>query len=165
MNITLHAATEELRGLLEQMDESTGELPEGFESARALVERKAVAVVAYTLEADKQADMVEAYAKELLARVKTQRTRSDWLRRYLSEHMAAAGITEIKDERGIFRATLARGRDEAVEVFDEKQLPTDYMTEVPATFKPDKTLIKKALKDGYEVPGAKLVKRDRLTIK
>jgi hypothetical protein len=165
MNITLHAATEQVRELLDQIDPETGELPEGFEKAREVVATKATAVVAYMLESEKQADMVEAYAKELIARVKTTRQRSEWLKEYLRSHMAAAGVLEVKDERGLFKATLAPGRDEAIEIFDEAQLPQDYLTEVPASYKPDKTLIKKAIKDGFEVPGAKLVKRDRLTVK
>ena len=79
--------------------------------------------------------------------------------------MAAAGVTEITDERGVFKASLSVGRDESVEVFDEAQLPQDYLREIPAKYEADKTLIKKAIKDGYEVPGAHLVKKDRLTIK
>lgn len=165
MNITLHAATEQVRALLDQVDPETGELPEGYESARALVETKAVAVVAYTLESDRQADMVEEYAKELLGRVKAQRNRVAWLRRYLSEHMAAAGVTEIRDDRGLFRASLARGRDESVEVFDPAQLPADCLREIPASSAPDKTVIRDAIKAGREIPGARIVKRDRLTIK
>jgi hypothetical protein len=165
LDITLHAATEQVRELLDQIDPETGELPEGFEKAREVVATKATAVVAYMLESEKQADMVEAYAKELIARVKTTRQRSEWLKEYLRSHMAAAGVLEVKDERGLFKATLAPGRDEAIEIFDEAQLPQDYLTEVPASYKPDKTLIKKAIKDGFEVPGAKLVKRDRLTVK
>ena len=117
------------------------------------------------LESDKQADMLEAYAKELMDRVKAQRKRCDWLKGYLQSHMAACGITEIKDERGIFKATLAVGRDEAIEVFDAAQVPQDYLREIPAKYEPDKALIKKAIKDGFEVPGAKLIKRDRLTVK
>lgn len=165
MNITLHSAAEQVRALLDQIDIETGELPEGFEQARAIVATKATAVAAYLLEDEKQADMVEAYAKDLMARVETARRRAEYLREYLRSHMLACGITEIKDERGLFKATLAIGRDEAVEVFDESQVPSDYLVEVPATFKPDKTLMKKALKDGCEIPGAKLVKRDRLTIR
>lgn len=165
MNITLHAAAEDLRQLLDQIDVETGEMPEGFEQARAIVATKSVAVAAYLLETERQAGMVEDYAKELLERVKTQRRRSDWLREYLKSHMSACGITEIKDERGIFRATLSVGRDESIEVFDQAQLPVDYLREIPMRWEPDKTLIKKAIKDGYEVPGARVVKKDRLTIK
>ena len=165
MNITLHQATEQVRNLLDQIDPETGELPEGFDDARALVTHKAVAVTAYILESERSLESVKAYVKDLTAKVKAEEKRQDWLRRYLQEHMAAAGITEITDERSVFKASLAVGRDEAVEVFDEAQLPQDYLREIPAKYEADKTLIKKALKDGYEVPGAKLVKRDRLTIK
>lgn len=165
MNITLHQATEQVRELLDQIDPETGELPEGFEDARALVTHKAVAVAAYILEADRGIESVKAYIKDLNSKVKTEEKRQDWLRRYLQEHMAAAGVTEITDERGVFKASLSVGRDESVEVFDEAQLPQDYLREIPAKYEADKTLIKKAIKDGYEVPGAHLVKRDRLTIK
>jgi hypothetical protein len=165
VNITLHQATEQVREVLSQIDPETGEMPEGFEPARALVEKKATAVTAYILESERAADSAEEYAKELLARVKAQRKRGEWLRRYLSEHMKASGVMSIKDERGIFSASLAVDRDESIEVFDGAQIPSDYMREIPAKYEPDKTLIKKAIKDGFEVAGARLVKKDRLTIK
>lgn len=165
MNITLHAAADNVRHLLDQIDPETGELPEEFKQARAIVATKATAVIAYLLEDERQADMVESYVKDLMARVKTSRRRSEWLRQYLTSHMAAAGIQQIKDERGIFTAKLEVGRDEAVEVFDVALIPQDYMREIPAKSEPDKALMKKAMKDGFDVPGAKIVKRDRLTIK
>jgi Siphovirus Gp157 len=165
MNITLYQAAEELRHLLDQIDPETGEMPEGFEQARGIVATKATAVAAYLLESSKQADMVEQYAKELIDRVRAQRKRSDWLRQYLASHMAACGITKLTDDRGLFSATLAVGRDKSVDVFDAAQLPPDYMREIPARFEPDKTLIRKAIDDGFEVPGARVVAHDRLTIK
>jgi hypothetical protein len=165
MNITLHEATEQVRDLLDQIDPETGELPEGFEKARELVTTRAIAVTAYMLEQDRHIAGVKGYIKELTEKVKTAEKRNEWLHRYLQDHMSAAGINQIKDERGIFTATLAKGRDEAIEVFDETQIPMGYMREIPAKSEPDKTLIKKAIKDGFEVPGAKLVKRDRLTVK
>lgn len=164
MNITLHSATEQVRELMDMIDPETGELPEGFESARQLVEQKAIGCVAYLLESKRQTASVKDYIKDLTAKVKTQEKREEWLRQYLQEHMATLGIHEIKDERGVFKAVLASGRDEAIEVFDEAQLPADYLREIPAKHEPDKTLIKQAIKDGFEVPGARLVKRDRLTI-
>lgn len=165
MQVTLYSAAETVRELLEQIDPETGELPEGFEQARAIVATKAQAVAAFILANSAEADMVEQHAKALLDRVKTARRRSDWLREYLRSHMAACGITEIKSDDGTFKATLQLGRDESVDVFDARQLPMDYMREVPAKLEPDKTLIKKALKDGFDVPGAKIVSKDRLTLK
>jgi len=165
VNITLHQATEQVRALLDEIDPETGEMPAEFEQARAIVATKAAAVTAYVIETERQAEMLKSYAKEVIARAATAEARIKWLKTYLAQHMAACGITEIKDERGIFRATLQPGRDEAVEVWDEAQIPGDYMVEVPATQRPDKALMKKAMKDGFDIPGAKLVKRDRLVIK
>lgn len=165
MKITLYQAAEDMRELLEQIDAETGEMPEGFELAREIVQRKAVSTVAYMLDSAKSTDAVEAYAKELLQRVNTERKRIEHLKAYLLEHMRASGMLKIVDDRGIFTATRSPERDESVNVFDEKQVPQDYMREIPATQEPDKVLIKKAIKDGFEVPGAKLDKRDRLTIK
>jgi len=165
MNITLYKAAADVRELLEQIDAETGELPEGYDQARAVVATKAQAVAAFVLENNAQADMVEAHAKALLDRVKTARKRSEWLKQYLQSHMAACGITEIAADDGTFKASLAIGRDESVDVFEPGLLPQDYMREIPAKYEPDKALIKKAIKDGYEVPGARLVAKDRLTIK
>jgi hypothetical protein len=163
-NITLHQATEQVRALLEQIDPETGELPEGFDDARAVVAHKAVAVAAYIIESTLQTESIRDYIKTLTDKVKSEERRQDWLRRYLQDHMAAAGISEISDDRGIFKASLAVGRDESVEVFDEAQLPAEYVREVVKT-EPNKTAIKDAIKKGTEVPGARIIKRDRLTIK
>lgn len=164
MNITLHQATEQVRELLAQMDPETGELPEGYEDARAVVQNKAVAVAAYIVESCVQTEAIRDYIKTLTDKVKSEERRQDWLRQYMAEHMAAIGITEIKDERGLFKASLASGRDESVEVFDASQLPQNFIRETIKT-EPDKTAIKKAIKDGVDVPGARIIKKDRLTIK
>ena len=166
MNITLHNATEQVRAMLDQIDPETGEMPEGFEAARSLVAQRAVATTAYLLEAERQADAAEDYVKELQQRIKAARRRTEWLRVYLAEHMAAANIECITDERGLFTATLARGRDKSVDVFDAAQLPAQYMRTKPAPPpEPDKTAIRKALDAGQDVPGARIQARDRLTIK
>ena len=164
MNITLFAASEALRGLLDQIDVESGELPEGFEDARAIVATKATAVAAYVLETERQADDRKAHAKEVTERAKTAEKRAAWLRQYLATHMAGAGITKISDERGLFSATLDVGRDKSVDVFDADQVPADYMREV-VKYEADKTLIRKAIDDGFDVPGARVVARDRLTIR
>jgi hypothetical protein len=165
MNISLYHAAQEVRELLDQIDPETGELPEGFEQARAIVATKAKAVAAFILENNAQADMVEQHAKALMERVKAARKRTDWLKQYLASHMAASGVLSIKSEDGTFSATLSPGRDESVEVFDVEQLPKDYLREIPAKYEPDKVLLKRALKDKFDVPGARLVCKDRLTLK
>lgn len=165
MQITLYKAAEAVRELLDQIDPETGELPPEYEKASAIVASKAQSVAAYILDTEAQCAMVEQHAKELLKRVKTQRRRSEYLREYLRTHMAAAGITSIKSDDGTFSAKLEIGRDESVEVFDAAQLTPVFLREVPATYEPDKTAIKAALKLGKDVPGARIVARDRLTLR
>lgn len=163
--ITLHAAVEEVRAILDSIDPETGEIEGDLNTAREVVARKAVAVTAYILETLKQSDYLRAYAKELGLRAATMDKRAEWLRTYLSSHMAAAGITKVADERSLFSAQLMLGRDKSVDVFDAAQLPADYLREIPARQEPDKQLIAKAIKDGFEVPGARIVARDRLVIR
>lgn len=165
MNITLYSAADGLRELLEQIDPETGELPEGFQDARALVASKSIACAAFVLENERQADMVQDHAKALLERVKIARKRSERLKDYLKYHMVSCGMTSIKSDDGLLSVKLDRERDSSVEIFDEKQIPSDYMREIPASFSPDKSLIKKAIGDGFTVDGARIVKADRLTIK
>lgn len=165
MKIKLYEAAETVRHLLEQIDPETGELPEGLETARDVVIHKAQAVTAFILSNEAEADMVEVHAKHLLEQVKSARKRGDWLRTYLQSNMVATGILSIKSDDGTFSAKLERERDVSVDVFDDKQLPGDYLTEVPSYLKADKKLIRKALDDGYDVPGARLLRKDRLTLK
>jgi hypothetical protein len=164
MNITLYSAAAQVRELLEQVDESTGELPEGLGQARALVATKSQAVAAWVLQNEAEADLVEAHAKAMLVRVKAARKRSEWLRDYLRLHMDATGVLSIKSDDGTFTCKLERERDEAVEVFDDKQLPATFLRTTTKT-EPDKVSIKQALKEDRDVPGAKLVRKDRLTIR
>lgn len=165
MNITLYQASEDLNELLSQVDAETGELPEGYGDARQIVVQKATSVTAYILNTEARISMVKARSKELSDAAKREEKKLEWLRRYLAENMAATGVLSIVSEDGTFSAKLERERDSSVEVFQPELLPSDYLREIPAKTEPDKSLIAKAIKDGYEVPGARVVKRDRLTLK
>lgn len=165
MNITLYKAAEELMTLLDSVDPETGEIVDGLDDARELVANKAISAVAYLKDSRSKSDYIEAAGKELIDRAKKQRKREEWIIQYLTFHMKKTAITHIADDAGLFEAKLELERDESVEVFDADQVPSDYMREIPAKEEPNKALIKSALKDGFDVPGARLVKRDRLTIK
>jgi hypothetical protein len=165
MDVTLYSATAELRHLLDQIDPESGELPDELEQAREVVKKKAVNVAAYCIETSRQAEYLAQYAKEVNDKVKAAQKRVAWLRKYLMEHMSAAGITKVTDERGLFSAILERERDKYVDPFAPELIPHHYTRFIPATNQPDLALIKKAIQDGYEVPGAVLKARDRLTLK
>lgn len=76
----------------------------------------------------------------------------------LSAYMQAVG--REKEKAGTF--TLSFRKSEAVVINDELALPAEY---VKTKTTPDKTAIKKAIKDGAEVPGAELQVNQNLQIK
>lgn len=165
MNITLHSATEQVRALLDQIDPETGELPEGFESARAIVQQRAVAVTAYIHESERQVASLKEYAKELAERAKRAERGIEWLKGYLLAHMQASGMQSITDERGIFSAKV-RQNPPSVVIDEPGLLPEGYWRQKPPPApEPDKTAIAAALKEGRDVPGAHLERGVRLEIK
>jgi hypothetical protein len=77
--------------------------------------------------------------------------------------MQAANITKI--ESPYFTLSIAKN-PESVIVDCDTIIPADYFRQ-PETPPPvlDKTLVKKAIKDGFEVPGCHLESGVRLSIK
>lgn len=85
------------------------------------------------------------------------------LRDYLKSCMESAGIEKI--ECPLFKVAIQKNPP-AVDIFDPLSIPSAYMTEPkPIPPAPDKTLIKQAIKDGFEVPGARMTQSTRLAIK
>ena len=85
------------------------------------------------------------------------------LRSYLLDNMIRMQIEKI--DCPMFLISI-RSNPPSVDVFDPMQLPISYMvTPLPPPDRPDKTLIKEALKAGKDVPGARLVQGQRLAIK
>jgi len=145
------------------IDEQT--LSDTLEAEAWPVEEKVRAVSAVILNLQAEADMVKGTADRIAKRAKALQSRADALHDYLLINMQRTGITEIKALDGTFKAKLYRERDASVVIDSENLIPADYMREIPARCEPDKVLIKKAINDGYGVPGAHIVKKDRLEIK
>ncbi len=146
-----------------QVDEETGEVL-GGEYLEVLVQRNPIGAIAYVLSECAKKEMIDARIKELQAASKVISNNAERAKESLKYVMQVSNTTKIESVDKTFKAVLCVGRDESIEVFDEKQIPADYMREIPVSYAPDKALIKKAIKDGYEVPGAKLVAKDRLTL-
>jgi hypothetical protein len=98
-----------------------------------------------------RAGMLDAEIEKLRMRAERFQARADKARARVREAMEEAGLKRIVTHS--MTATL-RPTQPAVIITDEKLLPPDYLKHPPP--KPDKTLIKQAIKDGFEVPGAML---------
>lgn len=163
MNIPLYQAAHELEPLLDQIDDD-GCISDDLAEALKVFEGKGLGVTAYILNCEAQAAMIIEASKKMAERAKPIQNRAERLKAYLLDNMKRTGITEIKCSE--FIAKLDIGRDESVEIFDINQVPGFFIREPkPVELSADKALIKKAIKDGKEVPGARIVAKDRLTIK
>lgn len=156
---------EQARRELEAMELPPQVLADTLDGLAMPVEDKARNVAAFICNLDAEADAIEAHAKAAAAKAKVARKKADGLREYLRINMDRCGIHELTTHDKTLKITLHRGRDVAVVIWDEKQVPFDYFREVPSRMEPDKAAIKQAILDGYDVPGAKLEYRDRLEIK
>ena len=130
------------------------------ESGDLIDKGKNVAAVFRNLESD--AKQIKEAEQQLAERRKAIEKRAESLRNYLKTNMEIAGIHKI--ECPWFVVSIAQN-PESVTVDDESLIPRDYFKEIPATFQLDKTLVKQAINEGYEVPGVHLSRGTSLRIK
>lgn len=108
------------------------------------------------------ADAMEQEAKRMQDRASAAKKRVEQIKAMLLAGMETAGVKKIEHPQ----FTIAvQANPESVQIDGEDLIPDDYMREIPATHAPDKVLIKKALKEGFSVPGASLKQSKRIVIK
>lgn len=160
----LYRLTNEFLDALEriELDEETGEILGGLEldEIEAKLEDKAESVACFIKDRRAFAETLKAEERALKERRERVEKKVDWLTDYLSNCLFAAG----KDRVETPRALVSFRRSESVYIADESVLPEEYVT-VKVERKPDKTLIKKALKSGEAVAGAELISKQNIQIK
>ena len=162
-HLTLFDAAQQVREALHQVDPDTGELSEAYTESRALFEQKAVACVAYAKEQAASIASARAMLKTMAEKIDAEEARLDRFKTYLADCMKATGTTEVKHELGLFSAKLHIGRDESIEIDEGATFPPE-LCNAPKPPAPSKTAIKAAIKAGEAVAGARIVRKDRLTI-
>lgn len=127
------------------------------------IKEKAVSVAAFTRNLDASADAIREAAKAMLNRADRIEKRAESIRNYLLFNMQASGISKIECEWFVL---TVRKNPPSVVVDDESALPHEFIVQPPPpAARPDKAAIARALKDGREVPGARLLQAERLEIK
>lgn len=162
-NVTLFDLADQVRSCVSQVDETTGEIIESYTESRELFQNKAVACVAYAKEESVTLASAKEMLKDMLAKVTAREKRLERFEAYLAGCMKATGTTEVKHDLGLFSAKLHLERDESVELDPDAVFPASLCNE-PKPPTPSKTLIKAAIKAGEAVAGARIVRKDRLTI-
>lgn len=136
----------------EEFDEKT--IADTLESIKGEIEEKGKNVAAYMQNLEADVDALKAAEQRIAARRKSAESRAEWLKNYLRDNMERCGISKIECPE--FSISLRKAGD-ICNIVDESKLPEEY-TKTKTVITPDKALILKALKDGYEVPGAEIGK-------
>lgn len=164
MNKSLFGITEELLQIFEniEIDEETGELLnlEQLEEIQGEFDDKASNIALYIQELQAQAEAIKNKREALNDRQKSTTNKAERLKAYLSDMMNRAGKTKVEtdDVRISFR------KSESVDILDQSLIPQEYLNE-KLTITPDKTEIKKAIKNGQDIAGAMLIENQNLQIK
>lgn len=166
MNLTLYEMAAEFRQtaeLLADMDLDPQTITDTLEAAAFPIEQKCAQVAAFIRNMEATAEQIKQAEKQMAERRKAMENRAEHIRDYLLHNMQACGMTKI--EHPLFKIAIKQN-PESVVIEDERQIPVDYMRfpELPPPV-PDKALMKQAMKDGYTIPGAKLVRTQRVEIK
>ena len=162
---SLYQLAHDFREQLDSLfDPETGEALPAFEEFRVMLGQKANQVAAYILNCELDAAKAEMAIKRIQKIRDSQTLRAERLKQYLSENMKTAGINEIKASDGSFVVKLYPERDEMVVLEEGFTFPPELCGE-PRPLLPSKTKIKNAILAGQPVAGARIIRKDRLSIK
>lgn len=100
---------------------------------------------------DVQESALKAHLADVQAKIKAIQNHRDRLKEYLKEGMERCDIQKI--ESPYFTISLQKSPASVV-IDDEDQIPDDYFEYKRS---PKKSLIKEAISEGYEIPGAHLI--------
>lgn len=165
MELILYRGAEAIIAEVE-VDDDTGEILTTEEKLAELARRNPIGCAAYILHEQARADMIDRRIDELQGMRDRRVANVNRVKESLKGAMKHANAPKLASPDGDFRLAFYPERDASVEVRDEKALPPAYLTfpEQPAP-RPNKKALLDALKAGKVIPGAELVKNDRLEIR
>lgn len=144
------------------LDEETGEFwdDEAFEALDVERTAKLEACALFTKNLLADVEAMKAEERRLAERRRVLENKAERMREYIARSMQTFGDPKLETAR----VALSFRKSEAVQIVDELALPAEFV-QVVETIKADKTALKKALKEGQDVPGAVLEVRQNLQIK
>lgn len=162
--MTLYEIKEKYLELLEMdLDEQT--MTDTLESLQGDLEEKADNIACLIKSLEAEADAITIESNKLKERANQKHTKADSLKRYLYDTFKTLDVGKIETSRNVLQV---KQNPESVEVDDEfiewaKKSAVNLLSyEKP---KPNKAQIKAELKCGVPIPGARLVRGERLVIK
>lgn len=141
------------------IDEETGEILnfDELDNLKMAREQKCENIALYYKNVAAEAEMVKAEAKNLTERQKRLENKAESLKKYLAYALGGEKFSTPK-------VAVSFRKSESVLVKDEHLVPDKYC-EFTTVRKPNKTNLKKALKDGEEIMGVELVEKQNVSVK
>lgn len=163
MSKSLFHINQELLQIFEALEESGGEvtpeLQEALTIGRHELAVKAENYIHFLKNLEADLAKAKAYKEQIAAYEKRKQNTIDRLKGLLLDAVKSHG--EI--EAGIF--TIKTRKSESITITDANLVPMEFTTIVPESLTISKERIKKAIKEGKEVPGAELTENLNLAIK
>jgi phosphoribosyl-ATP pyrophosphohydrolase len=163
MSSTLYNISNEYKAIMAAIEANEGEITDEvapmLEIVEANLQEKAVNYAFMIKHYEDRGSLIAAEIK----RLQGLKAKADKTAEKLSDRIASAmqefGITKVEGET----ITLSFRKSTAIEIEAEEQLNVEFMKFSKPV--PDKTAIKKAIEEGREVIGARLVTNQNLQIK
>lgn len=167
--MSLYTIDRDIQAIIESIFDSVdenGEVKEidltALEELKAERQTKCENIALYIKNCDAEAAAIQAEIDNLAKRKERLERKSEGLRTVLINSMIANKDTELSSPR--YRATIRTS--EATEIIDKNLIPKEFIrvTIPDPKYDPDKTAIKKAIKAGQEVAGARLITNRKVKI-
>lgn len=164
MSKSIFNIQQEYINLLNQLEESDGELTPELEQALAINEQelevKSIGYAQVVRKVESDIDIIAAEIKRLQALKKSKESTVERLKTTVENAMQLYGINTIQ----FSTMQLSLRKSESVHINDESTLDSRFLVE-KITYAPDKNAIKAAIKAGEEVSGAELIVNQNLQVK
>lgn len=168
-NITLYQAMTDMQNRIMACTDEDGVLDmDRVGGIEATFHDKAIAYVAVTKTIGHKKAALKAQRDAVIAEYDAQIAKDDFNENRLKESLYAAmkatGTTSIKSDDGLLSAVLYIERDESVELDEGATFPPELCAD-PKPPAPSKQKIRQAILSGQPIAGARIVRKDRLTIR
>lgn len=122
--------------------------------------QKALNIAAYIKNLEVEADAVKESEKQMRIRRERLEKKIENIENYLIGNLNSLNIKEAKSDKLIVKI---QKNPDSVYIKDQIEIPKDYLVYITAT-RPDRVLMKKALKNGVQIPGVQLISSYRIKI-
>lgn len=159
----LHELTTQFRTLADELERATDEEASAImlaqlEALGSEIQYKGEDYALIADEFERQAEAIDAIAKQYRDRALVRKNRAELIRTRLRDAMLSLGLKQLKSDRVSLTIVHGPPRVELEKDFDPGYEFTRVKEEI------DKTKLRDALKAGREIPGARLVREPYLKV-